>query len=88
MTARPCALPRCSRIHFCRSDCSSVLRCCREAEGDFTSAFAPVLAFAVLQEAGCSLVTVHGRQRDRALHHAPANWQARTQSRREPEEDE
>ena len=29
------------------------------------------------QEAGCSFLTVHGRQRDRALHHAPARWEAR-----------
>eukprot|EP00435_Cladocopium_sp_Y103_P032404 s306_g8.t1 len=27
-------------------------------------------------EAGCSFLTVHGRQRDRALHHAPARWEA------------
>jgi hypothetical protein len=27
------------------------------------------------QEAGCSFLTVHGRQRDRALHHAPARWE-------------
>ena len=30
----------------------------------------------MLEEAGCSMLTVHGRQRCRELQHAPADWSA------------
>ena len=81
MTARLCASPRCFRIHVCTTEL--LFRAPKHAalirlKETSLLPLPRCLRFAALsQEAGCSLVTVHGRQRDRALHHAPANWQAK-----------